>query len=85
MRLRHTSEYNQQNTTEEWDSEEEEEEELDDKYKVVLGLTSCEGIEHVIEPQQKQEVKMIEVYSCSCCGQLCESLEQLRAHSFSEH
>lgn len=86
MRLRHGGQFGQHDPQEEWEEDEDEEEDkLSEKYKMVLSLASREAIEHVIEPHQKQEVKMIEVYSCSCCGQLCESLEQLRAHSFSEH
>ncbi|KAG0726607.1 Zinc finger protein 41 [Chionoecetes opilio] len=87
MRLRHGDEAPQpKNQVVVWEEEEDEEDKelvkkLEENYQKMLS----EAIEHVVEPQAKHEVKMIEVYSCSCCGQLCESLEQLRAHSFTEH
>lgn len=52
----------------------------------VLGLPSEEAIEHIMEPQPDvMELKMIEVYSCTTCGQLCESLDQLTTHTDREH
>lgn len=46
-----------------------------------------EAIEHSsMEPQAGDvELKMIEVYSCNTCGLLCDSLDQLTAHSADQH
>lgn len=52
----------------------------------VLGIAKEEAIEHFAETHtDSAELKMIEVYSCSICGQLCDSFDQLTAHSEREH
>lgn len=85
VRLRHSAEYNRQNLPEIGDDEAEEEELLkEEKQQLVLGLPSNEEIEHIIVPQAMAEVE-IEVYPCTHCGQLLQSLAQLRAHTYAEH
>ncbi|XP_042211626.1 oocyte zinc finger protein XlCOF26-like [Homarus americanus] len=45
-----------------------------------------EVIEHIIDPQQDiLDTKMIEVFSCTTCGQLCESLDHLTSHTQQNH
>lgn len=59
-----------------------------EKYEVVeiLGLQKAEGIQHFLEPQaETSELKMIEVYCCTYCGQLCESFKELKAHTRIDH
>nr|XP_045626452.1 uncharacterized protein LOC123775358 isoform X5 [Procambarus clarkii] len=52
----------------------------------ILGLPSGEAIEHILEPQpDDMELKMIEVYSCTDCGQLCESMEEFTTHNDTTH
>lgn len=85
MRLRHGTECIQQNLPEEEEEDTEDEEQLlVEKYGMVLRLTNNEEIEHIIEPELIQKVK-IEIYPCSYCGQLFESMEQMHTHTLNVH
>ncbi|XP_068214978.1 uncharacterized protein [Palaemon carinicauda] len=52
---------------------------------VGVSLGSEEAIEHILDPSPPVDPLMVEVFSCSLCGLLFESLDLLTDHTTTEH